>query len=539
MKRTFFSLPLFILLYIRPCFSDVDHSELNKHSYGGPLLYKNKTTQKLKILPGFVNHVSSKRAEDCREFVRYSQDEMDTTGLLVMQKKDSKSLEAQVLLEMYAHESSPDKKQKVWSVSKTFSGLMLGRLVQEKRIQLETSLADLNFDLGTNSEDQFSRKVWTVRNFWNMGSGLDWCEYKSCQAVDSLRLMYGEGKKDAAAFVLSRPVKYQPGKRYIYSAGNYVILQKIMRKVIGDEKEYFDYPYKSLLKPLGLKKSEFGFEKDGKGIYLGGSGLLLNLNAFSRLGLLILNRGEWSVEGKRTKLLTSEFYDEMIRLSLPIKNSPQEIQDWEGPAGGSIWINDESTGIPSFIPSAPKDLIYAAGHKGQFLLIFPSVNLVVARMGNDHNHVVHWEPFTRRALACFAPEQIQERKKEEVVEKKPPESDDGLSFKDLVTDKIILNSVAQELCSCHLAGGYSFEECKRVNPLELPLAAGLSVNLRKLMSMDPSKEKVDVKFHVAFEMNGKKRVITKMGPLGRKKYQSLMGTSAVLSEDGSHCQMVH
>ena len=48
-----------------------------------------------------------------------------------------------------------------------------------------------------------------VENFWTMGSGLKWCEYEHCAAVDPLRLMYGSARSDNFSYVVNKPVIVQ------------------------------------------------------------------------------------------------------------------------------------------------------------------------------------------------------------------------------------------------------------------------------------------------------------------------------------------
>ena len=398
----------------------------------------------------------------CRDFLKYSTEEMNTTALIV-----AKAGEAQI--ELYRQGADRKTKTKVWSISKFLTGLMLGAQVRdrsEKMGLLDTPIFGLGFARVAQKEDEVDSNLWkqvTIRNLWNNSSGLNWCEYANCRAVDGASMIYGKGNKDAVSYVLNTPMISEPGALYRYSAGNFVLLQAVMKRLVGG-KDYLNLPYESVLKYLGIPKDDYAFEVDGKGIFMGGSGLSLSPVAFAKLGQLLLNKGLWDKgTGKTFQVIPKDFFAEMTRNSDPIINSPPDVQNWEGPTGSSIWLNDDRGGIPPFMPTSPWDMIYAGGNYGQFLLVYPSSDLVVARMGGDSPHSQHWKPFSEKAIACFDPSQLREDIEGE--EKVPPETGKKLGLGRIAKERIIPNVRAQELCSCLFVSGFpDIETCEKVVP---------------------------------------------------------------------------
>jgi CubicO group peptidase (beta-lactamase class C family) len=394
----------------------------------------------------------------CQDFINYSKNEMNTFGVVVL--KGGKPV-----LEFYNQGSDATKKYKLWSISKTFSGLMLGTLVQQNKLSLDSRVADfLPASEGDKDKDPNFRKDLTVRHLWTMSSGIDWCEYTPCAALDALKLMYGLPRADSLNWVWNRGLNYPPGEVYTYSSGNAVMLQSVFKKLLGNN-AYQDLPL-NIFTPLQI--TDWAIEQDDANLYMGGSGLSLNTRDFSKLGQLIVQKGVW----KGKTLFPKSFYTEMVTPSHAIQSplTPDAIKSWEGPVGGSIWLNQIVDGVPQFFKTAPQDMIYGGGKFGQFLLIFPDTDpaktLVVARNGGDENHSPYWEPFTNRALKCFAPDKIQIPT--DRPDPKPPETDPEQRKKavaEILHDRLPVNMLAQEHCNCRFVGGFkTVDECKKFFP---------------------------------------------------------------------------
>jgi CubicO group peptidase (beta-lactamase class C family) len=434
----------------------------------------------------------------CRAFLQYAQNEMKTSGLIVL--KDGEEV-----LELYGNGADKNTKTKVWSISKFLSGLMLGAKVLKYGMELmDTPLVDLGVERTSHPED-IKGVQWSdvhLRHVWNMSSGFHWCEYGNCRAVDAAKIMYGDANADATSYVLAQPLSHQPGTYYRYSAGNYLVLQQALKNLSRSNQEYLNSPYNDVLAPLGISKNEYAFEVDQKGIIMGGSGLSLTTSAFAKLGQLLLNRGVWGDQ----RIMSEEFFTEMTTNSEAIKNSPFAVQNWEGPSGGSIWLNDDSSdgsghdrdGIPSFMPQSPYDMIYAGGNFGQFLLVYPSSNLVVARMGGDSPHSQHWVPFSNLALECFDPDALREDL-DSGAPKVAPDTGKNLSLNDIRKEAILYRARVQELCSCLFVSNYkTIEECDKMVPTKTQLFAFLnSHNIISKPKVDWKRQTVSIKKRIS------------------------------------------
>lgn len=160
--------------------------------------------------------------------------------------------------------------------------------------------------------------------------------------------------------------KVDAGLQWAYHPATFSILEQVIQKVTGKEQEaYFK---EKIGDQIGMK----GFwQKSGQT-----QSFYSDARSFGRFGLLLLAKGNWA--GKQ--LWNSSYNSELI----------QSTQKSNKSFGYQLWINgQESYQLPgnprvyssSFIPSGPADMYMAIGKNGQLLMVVPSKNLVIARMG--------------------------------------------------------------------------------------------------------------------------------------------------------------
>ncbi|WP_107039591.1 serine hydrolase domain-containing protein [Brumimicrobium mesophilum] len=159
----------------------------------------------------------------------------------------------------------------------------------------------------------------------------------------------------------------------------------------GDQWYYHNAPY-TLLKNVvenatGISFNAYTDQKLESTIGMQGNWLQLSeLNVYSstardaaRFGSLLLNNGEWD----GNQIMTDQNYFESM------VNSSQTIN----PSYGYLfWLNGKSSVVfpgstfsfnQQISDNAPQDLYAALGKNGQFILIIPSRNMVVIRMGES------------------------------------------------------------------------------------------------------------------------------------------------------------
>jgi len=134
-----------------------------------------------------------------------------------------------------------------------------------------------------------------------------------------------------------------------------VISAIVGRALGGDPEVVRAFLASALLEPLGMRSATTRF--DAAGTLIASSYVFATARDFARFGLLYLRDGLW--EGDR--LLPEGWVDHARSLAIPSFDQ----------YGAHWWLARDGTGI-----------FHAAGFNGQYIVIVPTRDLVVVRLGN-------------------------------------------------------------------------------------------------------------------------------------------------------------
>ncbi len=236
-----------------------------------------------------------------------------------------------------------------WSMTKTVTASIIGTLVKDGRMSLEDRSL---FPQWRNDQ----RADITVANLLAMESGLVFNEgYGS--VADATRMLFLE--PDMAAFAADQPLEADPGSRFSYSSGTAVLLSKIWMDRIGNRVSALAYPHLALFGPLGMDSAVM--ETDAAGTFAGSSYMYATARDWAKLGLLLARDGVWN--GNR--LLPENFVRLMHEANGSSNGRYSKMQTWLPGGGGGI----------------PSDTFILDGHDGQSVVVIPSLDLVVVRLG--------------------------------------------------------------------------------------------------------------------------------------------------------------
>ncbi|OZG75259.1 hypothetical protein BTA51_02420 [Hahella sp. CCB-MM4] len=251
----------------------------------------------------------------------------------------------EIVAEQYDNKHSKDTRMLSWSMAKTVTGLLAGVMDQQAMIT--------KYDTVDTGEH-----VVTVDNLMRMSSGLQWNETSDNGSSDLGNMWYLNS--DSAAYAKNKPVTYKAGSEFHYSTGTTQILSEYLgQKMGGNLQSIYDFYQTQLFTPLGINNAII--EHDEAGTFRGGARVFLTPHDWIKMGQLIINKGVWN--GKQ--LISEQWIEEM--------KSPGVSNYY----GGQLWLND--MGI--WVLDLPKDTISLRGHRGQYLVVIPSKNIVVARFG--------------------------------------------------------------------------------------------------------------------------------------------------------------
>ncbi|HEY3446068.1 MAG TPA: serine hydrolase [Myxococcales bacterium] len=247
-----------------------------------------------------------------------------------------------------------------WSAAKTVTAILAGILVGQGKLSLD----------GPTRVPAWAppdpRSAITLEHLLRMTGGQAWREdYYDPMRSEVLTMLLGDGRHDMAAFAESRPLAATPGSKFVYSCGSTLVVSKELRRALPDDEAYRAFPRQALFDPLGMKSALF--ETDGAGTIVGSSYFVATARDFARVGLLLLRGGQW--DGKR--ILPEGFVDRM-RTPTPASRN--------GEYGAGVWLRPNPDLVPP-MTRVPLDTFYASGKDGQYVVVVPSRDLVIVRLG--------------------------------------------------------------------------------------------------------------------------------------------------------------
>lgn len=260
-----------------------------------------------------------------------------------------------LIYERYAKDYDRQQPQLGWSMTKSLTGLIAGLMMTDGRFSPDTPV-------GLPQWAGSAKAAITWRQLLNMAPGLAWDEGYA-GASDATEMLFSQA--DQGAWAAGRALTATPGSVFTYSTGFPNIAMLRMKQLLGGTHQaLYDYYQQRLFAPLGIRHGVI--EPDATGTPVGGARGVLRPVDWLRLGQLVAQGGQWNGQ--------TVISPEAMRFL--VAASPASDQ-----YGGFIW-RQPATDIPAALRARlPSDLVWFAGHMGQFVVIVPSKNLVVLRMG--------------------------------------------------------------------------------------------------------------------------------------------------------------
>lgn len=265
-----------------------------------------------------------------------------------------------IVVEDYASGFSADTPQLGWSMTKSAASLLVG-LVQAGAVE-NTSL-DLHAPTGLPWwEPTDPRSAITPWQLLHMTSGL---EFEESYEVGSgvAQMLYNS--PDMADYAAQQPLLTAPGEIQRYSTGNSVLLCRWLQDSTGLSVTQLQ---QLLRGPLGMSSARL--EADDAGTAACGSSLWATPRDWAQLGTFALNGGV--VAGQHT--LPPRWMEELTTVTA------RPFDDLAAPYGAQWVVNAYPDGRIHH-PELPADAYWASGQDGQFVIVLPSHDVVISRLG--------------------------------------------------------------------------------------------------------------------------------------------------------------
>jgi CubicO group peptidase (beta-lactamase class C family) len=216
-----------------------------------------------------------------------------------------------------------------------------------------------------------------------MSSGLYPVDSFGMEYVNGSGLAYWAGASSARE-ARKRGLIREPGTFWDYENYDTLLAVYAMKRALGDERTYREFPRKALLDRIGMRSTLVSVDRFGD--FILSSQVYTNARDLARFGLLYLHNGAW--DGQR---LISEEWIRFVRTPAPATAQTGNFY------GGQWWL------VPDDRSDVPKDAYATSGNRGQYVIVVSSHDVVIVRRGLDYGQqgFNRWD-LTREVLGAIS-----------------------------------------------------------------------------------------------------------------------------------------
>ncbi len=253
--------------------------------------------------------------------------------------------DGELLVDAHRMGMRADRTTNVKSVAKSIISLLVGIAIDRGHLR------GVWQPIGEFFPDYFERRpdpekeAITIQDLLTMRAGL----------ASTSRRNYGRWvlSDNWVEYVLEQPLVDHPGGDMIYSTGSSHLLSAILTRATGMSTREFAERY--LFEPLGIGVG--GWDRDPQGYYLGGNNMALSPAALLRIGTMVMNLGVY----EDRQIVPRAWIVESMQVYTRSLYNPYDY--------GYGWWQRELNGYT---------VQFAWGNGGQYILIIPALNTVVA-----------------------------------------------------------------------------------------------------------------------------------------------------------------
>jgi CubicO group peptidase (beta-lactamase class C family) len=273
-----------------------------------------------------------------------------------------------IVAEQYGAGFDASSKLGSWSMAKSITAALVGIAVGDSKIKLDDALNEPLWD------DDDPRRNITMRQALHMSDGLRWREngYDDPVQNDAAKMLFGPGREDIVAYVAGRPREFPPGERWRYSSGTTILVSAAVGRSVAPrslrdpngQEGLRNFMYDRLFRPIGMTSTAAEFDLAGN--FYASSLVQATAQDFARFGLLHLRDGVW--DGKR---ILPQGYVDFLRTPATAQGATSYGAHW--------WLSLANR--QGLLKNGPYDSFEAQGYQGQLIVVIPSKDLVIVRLG--------------------------------------------------------------------------------------------------------------------------------------------------------------
>jgi CubicO group peptidase (beta-lactamase class C family) len=189
-------------------------------------------------------------------------------------------------------------------------------------------------------------------------------------------MLFRSGRDDVVAYAEARLQARTPGTYWSYSSGTANVVAAIVaRSVGGGEAGMRAFMQRELFDRIGMRTATGRFDPAGN--FVGSSYVFATARDFARFGLLYLRDGIWAGD----RILPEGWVAHARALTIPSFDQ----------YGAHWWLARDGSGV-----------FHASGFRGQYIVVAPTRDLVLVRLGNTEEELrMHVQHLLRDAVEAF------------------------------------------------------------------------------------------------------------------------------------------
>ncbi len=262
-----------------------------------------------------------------------------------------------LVVDEYWNGFTADDDQEIFSATKSVTATIVGIAQDQGYLSIDDPASTyLTEWVGTPSEEVTIRQLLTNTSgrFFDSEAKSQWLE-----------------AEDRSAFAIALEQQHEPDTVWLYNGPAIQTLEEVLERAIGED--VGDYAQANLFGPLGM---DVHFMRDTSGAPPVAFGLQAGCLDMARFGLMALRGGQWGNE----QVVSADY----------MKAATSTSTDLNGAYGYLWWVNSDPPWIDAdqtletsgrFMPNVPLDAYAALGMFDQTVLILPTQNMVVVRLG--------------------------------------------------------------------------------------------------------------------------------------------------------------
>ena len=272
-----------------------------------------------------------------------------------------------LVAEGYFNGYGPETLHDLRSTGKSFTSALAGIAVEQGLFTPDDPIAGLipQFDRHANMDAR--KRAITVRHLLDMRSGLECNDWNPGSRGNEER-MYET--RDWVGFILDLPMMSEPGTTAAYCTGGVVVLGQVISWRSGMALDAYAAAY--LFGPLGIQQVSWRRAPDGSAT--GGGGLKLKPRDAAKFGQLYLDGGVWN----GARVVPAEW----------AARSRESVTTLNNDGYGLLWWKRSFKHGGGMV-----DSFFTSGNGGNFIFVFPALDLVAVFTASNYNSPLTNRPF--------------------------------------------------------------------------------------------------------------------------------------------------